>query len=278
MDIQAKPVPSSLRQSLLREPLLHFALLGALIFGADQALLALRGDAGELVIPAAARQEARDTFLAGVKREPSPAELKLLLDRWRDNEVLYREGLALGLDKGDSAIRERVIFKALSVTQSGLAMPKIDEAGLRAWYEARRQRYDVPARFDFQEAVVGGDATPDNLRKFALALNGQDESGAGSSLRIFKDRPRDNLVLSYGEAFARALEQVAPARWTVLQAQDGPRLVRLELLKPARASSFDDLKDRVYQDWRDDAGARLTHEAIDAMAKKYRIRMEGQGT
>jgi hypothetical protein len=278
MDIHATPVSPTLRQRLVREPLLHFALLGALIFGADQALLALRGDAGELVVPAAARKEARDTFVAGMKREPTPAELKLLLDRWRDNEVLYREGLALGLDKGDSAIRERVIFKALSVTQSGLALPTIDEAGLRAWYEGRRQHYDVPARFDFQEAVVGGDATPESLRKFALALNGQGEASTESSLRVFKDRPRDNLVLSYGEAFARALEQQVPGQWAVLQAQDGPRLVRPELVKPARASTFEDLKDRVYQDWRDEAGARLTHDAIDAMAKKYRVRMAGQGT
>ena len=269
---------TNLTRHLLREPLLHFALLGALIFGADQALLALRGDGGEIVVTAAARKEARDIFVAGMKREPSAAELQLLLDRWRDNEVLYREGLALGLDKGDSAIRERVIFKALSVTQSGLELPQIDEAGLRAWYEARRERYDQPARFDFQEAVVGGDASADSLRKFALALNGQAEPQGEGSLRVFKDRPRGNLVKSYGEAFAAALEQQAPGQWNVLQSQDGPRLVRLALVKPAQASSFESLKDRVYQDWRDDAGARLSHQAIDAMARKYRIRVEGQGT
>jgi hypothetical protein len=270
-------LPSSRWRRAAREPLLHFALLGAAIFAADQAVLAVRGDAGEIVISAATRKEARDTFVAGIKREPSPAELKVLLDRWRDNEVLYREGLALGLDKGDSAIRERVIFKALSVTQSGIAVPAIDEAGLRRWYEGRRGRYDVAARFDFQEAVVAGDAAPERLQAFAQALNGKGESQAESSLRIFKDRPRGNLVASYGEAFAKALEQQAPGEWAVLQAQDGPRVIRLELVKAARPSNFEDLKDRVYQDWRDEQGGRGTQQAIDAMASKYRVRMEGQG-
>jgi hypothetical protein len=269
--------PAPRWRRLLREPLLHFALLGAAIFAADQALLALRGDAGEIVITAAARKEARDTFVAGMKREPAPAELQVLLDRWRDNEVLYREGLVLGLDKGDAAIRERVIFKALSVTQSGITVPSIDEAGLRRWYEAHRGRYDVAARFDFQEALVSGDASPEILQKFALALNGKGVSEADSSLRIFKDRPRDNLVGSYGEAFAKALERQPAGEWSVLQAKDGPRLVRLELVKPARASTFEDVKDRVDQDWRDEQGALLSHKAIDAMAKKYRMRMEGQG-
>jgi hypothetical protein len=277
MDSTDSTVPAAPARRLLREPLLHFALLGALIFAADQAVLAVRGDAAEIVIPQAAVKEARETFLTSTRREPTPAELKLLLDRWRDNEVLYREGLVLGLDKGDSAIRERVIFKALSVAQSGLNLPAIDEAGLRAWYEGRRRQYDIPARFDFQEAVVSNDGTQENLQKFAAALNGKGESGAESSLRIFKDRPRDNLVLSYGEGFAGALEQQAPGAWAVLQSREGPRLVRLELLKPARTTRFEDLKERVYQDWKDDAGAQLTHKAIDAMAKKYRVRMEGKG-
>ena len=266
--------PASPWRRALREPLLHFALLGALIFAADQAWTAWRGDAGEIVITEAVRREARDTFVASQRREPMPAELKALLDRWRDNEVLYREGLALGLDKGDTAIRERVIFKALSIAQSGLDLPKIDEAGLRTWYEGRRARYDAPARFDFEEAVVSGDATPAVLGKFAQALNGKGSADVESSLRVFKGRPRENLVQSYGEGFAQSLERLAAGEWSVLQSQDGPRLVRLTQVTPAVASSFEPLKDRLYQDWRDEQGAILTHKAIDAMARKYRIRME----
>ncbi len=54
---------------------------------------------------------------------------------WLDNEVLYREGLALQLDKGDTAIRERVIFKALSVIDASVKLPPVDESTLREWFE-----------------------------------------------------------------------------------------------------------------------------------------------
>ena len=78
---------------------------------------------------------------------------------WLDNEVLYREGLALGLDKGDTAIRERVIFKALTMVDANTKRPAFDEKVLREWFEKNRARYDQPARYNFQEAVLAGESS-----------------------------------------------------------------------------------------------------------------------
>ena len=144
-------------QTALREPLLHFLILGAAIFGVDQWRNADSDSASDIVVTAKVQQEAKAIFEAGMKREPKPEELKVLLDRWVDNEILYREGLQLGLDRGDSGIRDRVIFKAMSVTQAGIVLPEVDEAGLKAWFESNRERYDTPARFDFLEAAVPPD-------------------------------------------------------------------------------------------------------------------------
>ena len=113
---------------------------------------------------------------------PNSEELYALRKVWLDNEVLYREGLALRLDKGDKAIRERVIFKALSMVDAGVKLPAYDEATLREWFEANRAQYDEPARYDFQEAVVSGDKSEAAARAFAVSLNtgapGRHRSGA----------------------------------------------------------------------------------------------------
>lgn len=261
------------------EPLVHFMVFGALIFAADHVLLTVRGNPQDIVITKEAYQEARDTFVAGMKREPNPAELKTLTDRWLDNEVLYREGLALGLDRGDPAMRERVIFKALSLAQAGLVLPKIDEAGLRVWFESRRDRYDIPARFDFEEAVlVGGDVTMEKLQNFSVALNAQQVPEAEGSLRIFKGRPRSNLVQSYGPAFTDALEKLPAGRWTVTQSQDGPRVIRLVAMYPGQAVNFDEVKERIYKEWKESTSTQLTKNAINEIAKKYRIRDEGKAS
>jgi hypothetical protein len=255
-----------------REPLLHFLLLGALVFGADQVITARRGDPQTIVIGADVKKESTEIFKTGMKRDPSAADLKILLDRWVDNEVLYREGLALGLDRGDSSIRERVIFKALSLTQSGLSLPKIDREGLRQWFEARHARYDAPSRVDFVEAVVSIDRTPEGLKPFVEALNSRGKSDVDSSLRVFKDSPRSKLVQVYGEGFAAALEKAVPGQWQALPSADGLRVVRLEQVVPGVPAQFEAIEEAVHRDWKDGTMADLTTHAVREMGKKYRVR------
>ena len=260
---------------LAREPLLHFLLLGALIFGADRLIAAQRGDPQTIVVSADVRKESAEIFKSGMKRDPSPADLKVLVDRWVDNEVLYREGLALGLDRGDSSLRERVIFKALSLTQAGLNLPKIERDGLRQWFEARHARYDAPARVDFMEAVVNIERSAESLKPFVEALNGRGKSEVESSLRVFKDRPRGNLVQGYGEAFTAALEQATPGEWQALASADGLRVVRLVQLTAGEPARFEAIEEAVYRDWKDDTMAELTTRAVREMGKKFKVLDQG---
>lgn len=270
-------LPGTLR-SVLREPMVHFVALGALLFGLDAALLVKRGDPSRIEIPEAAYQEARALFSSSAKRDPSTQELKVLLDRWVDNEVLYREGLALGLDKGDSAIRDRVIFKSLNVVQAGLNTPPPDEAVLKAWFEANRQRYDIPTRYDFLEAVVTSDRAEDKLRAFVSSLNGKGRSDAESSLNVFRDRPRPSIEQSYGVDFVRALDRAQPGgEWLLLPSSAGLRVVRLTELKPGTRADFDSLKNEVLKDWRSEAMSKLTSQAVRELGSKYRVVRREEG-
>ena len=79
-----------------------------------------------MIVDSKARSFARYGAVDIVK--PNAAELAALRQVWLDNEVLYREGLALAVDKGDSAIRERVIFKALSVVDTGVRLNQLHSA------------------------------------------------------------------------------------------------------------------------------------------------------
>ena len=266
--------PMPLLARAVREPLLHFVALGALVFGVDHVLNGRGDDPKTIVVSAAVDQESRSIFTAGMKRPPSAADMKILRERWIDNEVLYREGLALGLDRGDSAIRERIIFKALSVAQAGLTLPKADEAGVRAWFESRRDRYDAPTRYDFLEAVITGDSTPPALQGFVAALNGRGKSEAQSDLRVFEGRPRANLVESYGAEFPAALEKLAPDEWHAVPSAQGLRVVRVRAIRPGSAAKFDDIRDVVYRDWKDETTSRLTTQAVREMGKKYAVRIE----
>jgi hypothetical protein len=259
----------------LREPLLHFVILGGVLFAVDAAIFARAEDPNTIVMDASVDAEAKQVFETSRGRPPNEAELKALRQVWLDNEVLYREGLALGLDKGDQAIRERVIFKALSIVDAGTKRPAYDDALLREWFEKNREKYDQPARFDYEEAVLSGDTSEAAVRAFASSLNAGTAPDADAGLRVFKARPHTNLVQSYGEAFATELESMPPGEWRAIRSRDGWRAMRLGAVTPPQPADFERLRGVVLQDWTDATLAEQRSAAVRAIAKKYTIKVEG---
>lgn len=256
----------------LREPLLHFAVLGALLFAADHVLNASADTADTIVVSAEVEDEVRAVFKAARGEDPTAEQMEALRQVWLDNEVLYREGLALGVDQGDSAIRERVIFKALNIVETTVQLPAFDEKTLLDWFESRRDKYDEPARYDFQEAVLTGENTEAAVRSFVDELNRSSSGDAKAGLRVFTGRPHANLVQSYGEEFARILEELPPGEWHALKTREGWRAMRLDAITPARPASFEALRGVVQQDWIDATMSAQRTAAVRDLAKKYKIR------
>lgn len=258
----------------MREPLLHFIVLGVLLFAADHFIVARAQDPRTIIMTTDTDNEIRQLFQSSRSRAPNPDELKALRERWLDNEVLYREGLALQVDRGDTAIRERVIFKALSVVDVNVKRPALDDQVLRTWFERNRAKYDDPARFDFQEAVLAGDTSESAVRGFARTLNAGAASDERAGLRVFKGRPHANLVQSYGAEFALAVEQAAPGEWRALRGRDGWRAIRVDTITPPRPAVFESLRGVVLQDWTDAVMAEQRTAAVRALAKKYTVKFE----
>lgn len=260
----------------LREPLLHFVILGGVLFAADHFIVARSDDPHAIVVDAAVDTRARQVFQEARGHEPNADELYALRRVWLDNEVLYREGLALQLDKGDDAIRERVIFKQLSVIDANTKLPPYDDAVLRKWFEENRARYDEPARYDFQEAVLVGDKSENGVRTFVSALNAGSPGDLKADLRVFKHRPRQNLVQSYGEVFAKELEVAPSGEWRALKTRDGWRAMRLESISKPEPASFETLRGIVLHDWTDATLSEQRSAAVRALAKKYTIKVEAK--
>lgn len=258
----------------VREPLLHFVLLGGALFALDHAVNARSGESNLIVVGAEVNREAVQTFEALRGRKPNDEELQALHRVWIDNEVLYREGLSLGVDKGDPAIRERVIFKALSVVDSKVKLPTPDETTVRQWFEARREKYDEPARFDFEEGVLSSSTAEADVRAFVADLNAGTPGDAKAGLRVFKARPRPNLLESYGEELTAALEAAPIGVWQALKTREGWRAIRLTARTPAKPASFDAIRGPVTQDWKDAIGSEQRSAAVKELAKKYEIRFE----
>lgn len=264
------------RVDWVREPLFHFILIGAVLFGVDSLIAGQADDPNRIELDAQVDAEAQRMFESARGHKPNAAELKALRQVWLDNEVLYREGLALGLDRGDTTIRERVIFKALSMVDSNAKRPEYDDKVVREWFEKNRSRYDIPQRFNFEEGVIAGESSEATVRSFVSALNAGQTPEVQAGLRVFKDRPHDNLVQSYGEAFATALESSPPGEWRAVQTKDGWRAMRLESVVAAQAADYEQLRGVVSQDWTDTVMSEQRSAAVAALAKKYTIVIDGK--
>jgi hypothetical protein len=261
----------------LKEPLLHFVILGGVLFLADHLLYQRRGDPLTIVVGNEINSEQREMFKTARGRDPDERELAAMHRVYIDNEVLYREGLAMQVDKGDPAIRDRVIFKALSVVDANIKLPAIDDKGLKSWFEQHRNKYDEPARYTFDEAVLAGDNSESAVRAFVAGLNSGAPADAKAGLRVFKGRPLANIVQSYGADFPKLLEESPPREWRALQTKDGWRALRVNEITPAQPAAFETVRNNVFAEWKDATASDLRTAAVRAMAKKYKIIYEAGG-
>jgi hypothetical protein len=262
------------RRSWLSEPLLHFVLLGGLLFAFDQFLVTRAGDPRTIVVSADVNKELIDIFAGSRSRAPNPEELKALQQIWLDNEVLYREGLANGLDRGDPMLRDRIIFKSLGLIESSVKVQVPDDSVLKAWFEQHRDKYDEVPRVSFDEAVLNAGNSEAEVRAFVSELNSGKPGTAQAGLRVFKGRPVSTLKQAYGAEFPRAVQSQALNTWVALQTRDGWRAIRVTEVRPAVAADFAQLHATILADWRDATASAQRTAAVRELWKKYKIRYE----
>ncbi|HEX6995896.1 MAG TPA: peptidylprolyl isomerase [Gammaproteobacteria bacterium] len=239
---------------LLKDPLLHFLVLGAALF----AISVSRGgdDAApeRIVIDGLVVERVAEAARRLYEREPTREELEALLEPTIRDEVLYREALALGLDDDDDEVRRRLIEKMQYLTQD-LADPEPpSEEELRAFFAQDPARFALPAAVTFEQVFFSpqmrGDALEQDVETARRALEqGADPLDVGDrtplSLR-FDAAERERLEVLFGETMTDALFATEPGGWVGPYRSDfGLHLVRVLEQRPVTPRSFEDARDDV---------------------------------
>jgi len=261
-------------RSWLSEPLLHFVVLGGLLFALDHFLVTRADDPRTIVVSADVNKELVDIFAGARNRPPTPEELAALQNVWLDNEVLYREGLANGLDRGDQMLRDRIIFKSMGLIETSVKVQAPDDKGLKAWFEQHRDKYDEVPRVSFEEAALSGGDGEAEVRAFVTALNAGTPGDAKAGLRVFKNRPVATIDQSYGAEFTKALQAVPLNIWTALQTRDGWRAIRVTEVRPGVPADFAQKYSAILADWKDANASGQRSAAVRELWKRYKIRYE----
>ena len=263
----------------LREPLVHFVAIGLLLFGLE-ALFGRDGGRHRVVIGKEVAPALSDEFTQAQGRAPSAEELAGLVDRWAEEEILYRAGLERGLEKDDPRIRERVALKMSRVLSEGVIVKEPSEAELVAWFEAQPERFAAPPLIDFTQVFVAG--TGDDARARAQELlvkleAGADPAGLGDTFsggRRYRHRKIADLAATFGEPFVAGLAEQAEGSWVLRVSPHGQHVVRVDKLVAGTAPTFDAARAEVVKDWKDEKRKDGLAKAIEGLRAKWTVERE----
>ena len=273
---------------LARDPLVHFVLLGALLFAAERVVSGREASAP--ASPAhAATKDTRITLGADARRllveeqtraygrPPTDAEMKEVIARWVDEEVLYREGLARKLDEDDPRIRHLVAQKMSFVLEQTLVLPAPTESDLQAWFDAHADRWAKPELLDFTHVFVQGDDTKadERARGFLAQLEkGAEPGGMGDTFsggRRYRRRNIGDLAESFGGDFTRGLAEQKEGTWALRRSRFGFHVVRIDKKSPAERPALADVRADVEEDLKRAKRAEKLTEALGELRKRWTI-------
>lgn len=261
--------------TLLREPLFQFLILGALIFAVDRYALGNRDDPRLIQVDDQKYQELQQLFVEGQGREPSPTEMKKLIIKWAENEIMFREAIRLGLDQGDDMIRNRVILKMRNVLFNNAIMDNPSDNELQAFFDFKRGQYDTPERLDIEQFPVASLNTIAEAQALAEQLN---DAGAvppryENNLRRYPLRPIQQLQTLFGEDGQQRLSAADVGQWVAFEQAGRLRLARIVNRYPAQAAQLADVKSRVTQDWLKFSYEIQLADQAKAIADQYAVKM-----
>jgi hypothetical protein len=225
-----------------------------------------------LVVPGEVNHEAVHAFEKTHARKPAREDLLTIHRVWIDNEVLYREGKTLPASEAET--REQVVARALRVIEEEIGHPSVTVEELRRWFESRRDSFEQPARFDFEDATPPGTNSEAAVLALVEKLNAGTAGDARGGSRVFRGRPESNLVQSYGAKAAAAVAGAVPGTWLAVQTRDGWRAMRLLSLKPAIRAEFDAQREVVRRAWVDATVSDRRSAAVQALWQKYQIEFD----
>lgn len=262
----------------LREPLLHFFLIGAVVF----ALFAVFDDAPPAVQKQTITVTPEDAmrliaeFETTWRRRPSAAELDSLMDSLVREEVYVREAIALGLDDNDPIIRRRLQQKMEFLTESGAEAVAPEDAVLEAHLAENADRFARPAVIAFQQILLRDDIDDTRIADIASRLDAGKDVPEAWQPSLLPDRlpasPLQVVDSTFGTGFFQSVLELPLGTWSGPVASTfGKHLVHLEERVEGALPSLESIRERVELDWRANFAAELRERRFDALRSRYRI-------
>jgi hypothetical protein len=266
-------------RKFLREPLVHFLALGAVVFLLSH-FTVNRDDPqdGKIVVTPGKVEQLVTGFSRTWYRPPTQQELKGLVEDYIREEVLYREALAMGLDKDDTIVRRRMRQKLEFLTEDTTAAAPPTDQELQSWLDKHPDKFRVEAKMAFSQVYFNanrrGESASAAASKTLAQINSPRKSIAAAKLGDATMLPHElplssvgEIASVFGDEFAQQIAQLETGRWTgPVQSGYGWHLVLVSERTEERSKPLSEVRDAVHREWL----AARRREIVDSTYSKLR--------
>ena len=270
---------------LLREPLLHFLLLGIGLF----VVFALAGNRaserpGRIIVTEGQIEQLLVGFTRTWQRPPTEQELQGLVEDYIKEEIYYREAVAMGLDRDDTIVRRRLRQKLefLSEDVAEAKTPSDDE--LRAFLQTNPDPFQKDPRLAFLHVYVnsgkrGKSGDADARQMLAKLHAGANPDTLGDMLLLpfeFELSDAREIARLFGETFTKQLQEIEPGRWAgPVESGYGLHLVFVRKREEGRAPELGEVRDAVKREWVTAHRNEFKEAAFQRLRERYSVAVEG---
>ena len=278
----------------LREPLVQFLVLGLLLFfvhGVLRRAPIQDPTRNRIALTVDDLRQLEVGFVAQWQRPPTREEMAGLVENRIREDILYREALALGLDKEDTIVKRRMAQKMEFLAEDASAAHEPTTAELQAWFEKNSAKFSVPGRVTFRHIYFSPDrrgarARDDAARALVRLARTAEDSPIGKRLGdpfmfhdYLADRASAEIAKEFGPPFAHSLFALEPGGWKgPIESGYGWHLVFVESSTPSRVPAFAEVESDVKTAWLAAQKAEAWDRAYAKMRAKYQVALPAAAT
>ena len=273
---------------LLREPLLHFAVAGVILFSGYSWFSERQPDADGLEPVQVGQGEIewlKKLYQNQWLRPPDTRELKGLVTDLVNEELLAREAEAMGLGEDDGIIRRRLAQKLKFLVEDTTRLAQPTDSDLRSYFEANRPRFVESPRISFSHIYFNPanrtDATGDAAAVLAGLATGTSADAASTMGDRFLLGPdmthadRQSVSGVFGDEFADSLLTVEAGQWSgPLKSGYGTHLVLVTAREAASAPVFEKVREKVLAEWQHDQQQKASQDYLARLREKYGVELD----
>lgn len=284
-------------QTTIKQPLLHFVAIGALLFlffnfsdnsdkALDENIIAVNRSALLSYMQYQANAFNEDFFSQQLD-SMDQRQRRLLIEGYYREEALYREALAMGMDEGDYNIKQRMVEKLVFLLQGSVPeVPAATEQNLENYYVNNVDIYRREASYSFTHVFIAdqehsadsrtrGEELLEELNENQIGFfDAADYGDTFPYLQNYVRRSRDFIRNNFDDEFANWIDFIDPqdGLWQgPIESSFGFHVVMLSNRFPAEVPSLEEIRGRIEEDFYIESQYNLRREAENNLVEKYQL-------